>query len=547
MQRDLSRLADTTFDVLIVGAGIYGAAIAWDAAQRGLSVALVDRGDFGGSTSFNNAKTLHGGVRSLQGGRLGELREYVRERRAIMRIVPHLVRPLPFLVPTTRSLTRNRLTFGLYFHLYDLLSHDRNAGLDPAVHLGGSAIVSRDACLEANPVADAAAVTGGVRWSDGQMHSGERVTLAFVKAAAAAGAAVANYVALDRWLTAGEAVVGARVQDLLGGGSIEVRARLSINAAGPQAGRLLQSLFARTPPIVPALSLAMNVVTRRVTRETAIGGMARGRLFFLAPWRQWTIAGTSHDPFHDPSGEAQATGADVERLLGDVNEAFPGAALTAADVRLVHRGLLPALRVDGGQVRLLKSSVVRDHRPDGRPGLISVVGVRYTTARHTAEQVTDLACRMLDKPAAACRTAVTPLPGGDIPDLASFLSAPARGPGVPNGQMVRLAHLYGTERADVLAHAARDPSLAATLAPGCDTLGAEIVHAVREEMAVHLSDVLLRRTEAGSAGHPGRPAIERAAALMAAELGWSRERTAQEVHDVDAVYGEGSGVVPRSS
>ena len=192
MKRDLDRLREP-FDLVVIGAGIYGAAIAWDASLRGLRVALIDRGDIGGGTSFNNAKTLHGGVRSLQGLRLDELREYVRERRAILRIAPHLVRPLTFLSPALGTLTRNRLAYTAYFRAYDLLARHRNEGVDPTLHLEGSQILGRDAYLARDPLSDPARVTGGVAWQDGQMLHGERVTLAFVKAAAAKGAAVVNY------------------------------------------------------------------------------------------------------------------------------------------------------------------------------------------------------------------------------------------------------------------------------------------------------------------------------------------------------------------
>ena len=160
----------------------------------------------------------------------------------------------------------------------------------------------------------------------------------------------------------------------------------------------------------------MNLVTRRVVSEAAVGGLARGRLFFLAPWRDVTIAGTSHDPFTgDGAVAARDDEADVARRLSDVNAAFPRASLRREDVRLVHRGLLPAASITGTEVRLLKSSVVRDHARDGRAGLVSVVGVRYTTARHTAADATDLAVARSDARCPPCRTAETPLVGGKSP------------------------------------------------------------------------------------------------------------------------------------
>ena len=178
MKRDLPTLANTIFDLLVVGSGIYGATVAWDAAQRGLSVALIDRGDFGGGTSANSAKTVHGGIRALQTGQLGELRSFVRERRALCRIAPHLVHRLPFVIPTYQGFTRHRLTMQAAFSLYDLLSRDRNTLPDNSKHLPPSQAISRAECLELNPLIQPDGVNGGILWYDCQMYNADRVVLA---------------------------------------------------------------------------------------------------------------------------------------------------------------------------------------------------------------------------------------------------------------------------------------------------------------------------------------------------------------------------------
>jgi glycerol-3-phosphate dehydrogenase len=203
----------------------------------------------------------------------------------------------------------------------------------------------------------------------------------------------------------------------------------------------------------------------------------------------------------------------------------------------VHRGLLPSHRAKGPDVRLVKQSIVRDHRDDGLHGLVSVVGTRYTTARDTAEDAVDLACQLLGAPAAPCRTALTPLAGGDVGDPEPFASEVERSArALPPTSRRRLARLYGTQWTALERLAADRPELAEPLAPGCEALGVEIVHAVREEMAVTLSDALLRRSDAGSAGHPGDAAVARAASLMAAESNWAPSRVADEIAGVDAVY-----------
>jgi glycerol-3-phosphate dehydrogenase len=547
VKRDLDRLREP-FDLAVIGAGIYGAAIAWDATLRGLRVAVIDRGDTGGGTSFNNAKTLHGGVRSLQGLRLDELREYVRERRALLRIAPHLVRPLTFVSPALGTITRNRLAYAAYFRAYDLLARDRNEGVDRALHLEGTRILGRDAYLALDPLSDPARVTGGVAWQDGQMVHGERVTLAFVKAAAAKGAVIATYLRADAALVEGGRIHGVRCVDVAprpvvappGAAperALDISARLVVNATGPQGDRVAaQLLGGALPRLVPILSLALNVVTRPLGLEAAVGGMARGRLFFAAPWRGVTIAGTSHEPYEATPDSPVVPPADVDTFLRDFNVAFPRAGLTRADIRLVHRGLLPTAAVVDGEVRLLKTSVIRDHADDGRPGLVSVVGTRYTTARHTAQLAVDRVFAALGQPAPPCTTDTTPLPGGDVGDLTAFLSdARRRDDGIDRDAGERLACLYGTEH-DLVRRLVANGPLGEPLSPACPTLGAEIVYAMREEAAVTLADAIVRRTEAGVTGHPGRPALERAAAIMAFELGWPPAHIEAEIAACERIY-----------
>ncbi|MEO2195286.1 MAG: FAD-dependent oxidoreductase, partial [bacterium] len=278
MTRDLRALADTQFDLLVVGAGIYGATLAWDAAQRGLSVALIDRGDFGGGTSANSLKTVHGGVRALQSGNASEMRLFVRERRALSRIAPHLVHPLPFVVPTYSGLTRNPVVMRTGFGLYDLVAHDRNDLPDPSKHLPRSRLVSRDDCLALSPHIDPAGVTGGIVWHDCQMYSSDRVLLSFIQSAAEAGAVAANYVEATGWVREAERIIGVQVEDRAGAARFEIRGTLVVNAAGPWSRVLMADLPSTlTAGRPPGLSKAMNLVTRSITTDHAVGGMAGSR------------------------------------------------------------------------------------------------------------------------------------------------------------------------------------------------------------------------------------------------------------------------------
>ena len=539
MQRDLRRLADTSFDLLIIGGGIYGAAAAWDASQRGLSVGLVERGDFGGGTSFNSAKTLHGGVRSLQSGNIAELRLFVRERRALSNIVPHLVQPLPFVIPTYAHVTRHRWLMRLYFAVNDLLATDRNDVRDPALRLPSSRLLSRDECLALNTSIDPQGVSGGIEWHDCQMYNSDRVTLSFLLSAARTGAVAANYVEATALLRTGDGVDGISVRDRLDDARADLRARVVLNCAGPWAPQLLRTLAPEVANGLPApLSIAMNLVTsRRLVISHGVAGPAGDRMLFMVPWNDHTIVGTSHYPFQGQVGERFVTQQIVEQFLEEIGEAFPAAKLETSDISLVHRGLLPALD-DGAHVSLSKTNTVRDHREHGLNGLISVLGVRYTTARDTARDAVDAVFRLLGKTPPPCRTAETPLVGGDIDDTDRFVrrAADSMAPRVNRPTATRIARSYGTTYPTVVEQFASNPGDIRELGATCPVTAGEVRHAVLEEMAVTLPDVLLRRTEAGSAGHPGDDALRAAAGVMAEELGWSDGRVEREVADVETVY-----------
>ncbi|MEW6319922.1 MAG: FAD-dependent oxidoreductase [Acidobacteriota bacterium] len=537
MERDLRRLAGRRFDLLVIGAGVYGAAAAWHAALAGLSVAIIDQDDFGAATSANSLKTLHGGLRSLQSLDVRQMRLFIRERRRLAQLAPHLVRVLPFCVPTYRNPVRGRLAMRVALALNDLVSRDRNDDIDdPGLHIPGGAIVSRTECLELNPVIDPKGVTGGAVWYDYQAQNADRLTFGFIRSAVDAGAAAANYVRADGFLTADRRVTGVTAEDRLTGETLEIRARVVLNAGGPWAATLLGLLPGAPPAPAPRLSRAMNLVTRRVTRAHACGGLAGGRFLFLAPWRNVSILGTSHDAHEAVPDALRVSRWDIEALLADAREAFPHAGLTAADVRLVHRGLLPMVRGEGSRVRLLRESVIVDHRRQKLGGLISMFGVRYTTACDTADRAIDVAFAQLDR----ARPAAPPahLAGGGIANMASFLNAVYLRDvdGISQDTLDRLARTYGTEYDRVLQIVRDEPELAAPLGESCPVTGAEIAYAVRSEAAVKLGDALLRRTEAGSAGHPGSDAIERAGQIMAGALGWDEWTLRNEIGEVEAFF-----------
>lgn len=552
--RDVAKLAREKYDVLVVGGGITGACIAWDATLRGLRVALVDRDDFGAATSANSLKTVHGGLRYLQDADLGQVRKMVRERQAFLRIAPHLVRPLPCLMPTyRRRLMHGKAVLGVAVRLNDLLSLDRNLGMDSARALPAGRVLDRDECLARFGGVDDPAISGGIVWYDAQMRSTERMLLSFVLSAASRGADVANYVSVTRLLVRGKRVSGAVVEDRLTGESLQIQAHVVVNAAGAWVDEILGNLGAEEPRF--HLSAAMNLVTRQVVPDVALAVRShhgheladgstetRSRVLFIAPWRSYSIVGTLHVPYRGRPDDGGVSEQRIAAFLKEINSAYPPARLERCDVHHIHFGFLPSApgSSDSGKVRLLRSGQLTDHADNGIDGLITSVGVKYTTARYLAERTVDLVFEKLGRLSPRCRTRYQRLLGGGILDWSSFYKHAVRSMmeanTLPRPVAEHLVDCYGSTYSEILSYVAQDPCLSETMGSDSVVTRAEVVHAIRTEMAMRLSDVVRRRTVLGDAEPPKLDVARRCAALMADELGWSEERVEQEVHDLYDEY-----------
>ncbi len=535
MNRDLDQLASHTFDLLVVGGGIYGLTIAYDAAQRGLSVALVERDDFGSGASFNHLRTIHGGVRYLQMLDLARARESVRERRTMARIAPHAVRPLPFAVPLYRSLTKGKLAMRAGFVLDRFVAAGRNRGVAASHRLPAGRVTSRGNAVQRFPGLRRQGLTGAAVMYDYVTTEADRLTFSFALAAAQHGATLANHVEAAAPLVDGKRVVGVSARDTLDGRTFDVMARLTVNATGAAVDRLLGPIGLSTG--VPMLK-AMNLVTKRDAGDEALGGRSvSGRYLFLVPWRERALFGTwESDRVCDPS-DTSVDERDVASFIAELNQAFPALDLTVADITLVHHGVVPAV-VRGDRAAPAGHERIRDHAADGYEGLISIAGTKFTTARAVAERVTDLSISKLKKTATPSRTATTPLPGGSIRDVGLAIAEARRehDAGLPSDTIPHLISAYGSRYRDVLELAAGRSEWRTRIAADSPVIGAELVMAARSEMAITLADAVIRRTPIGALGYPGDDALERASAIVGGELGWSAARRQDEIAAVRRVY-----------
>ena len=536
MTRDLDRLTGRTFDVLVVGGGIYGLTIAYDAAQRGLSVALVERNDFGSGASFNHLRTIHGGLRYLQSLDLKRARESVRERRTIARIAPHAVRPIAFALPLYRSLTRGKLAVRAGLALDRVVAAGRNRGVAASHRLPAGRVMSRGTAIQDFPGLRRQGLTGAAVWYDYLTTEADRLTFTFAMAAVEHGAVVANHVEATGVLIDGRRVTGVTARETIGPRQLDIAARVTVNATGANVDALLKPLNA--PTSIPMLK-AMNLVTRRDAGEEALGGRsANGRHVFLVPWRERALFGTwESNRVCDPADTTIAE-AEVSAFIGELNQAFPALDLTLADITLVHRGVVPAT-VRRGRVGLEGHDQIRDHALQDIDGIVSVAGTKYTTARAVAERVTDRLLSKLGRAAVPCRTSTTVLPGGGIRDVGFALAEARRDHdrGLPSDTIPHLIAAYGSRYRDVLDLAADRPELRTRIAPDSPVIGAQLVHALRGEMAMTLADAVLRRTPLGALGDPGDDALGRAAGILGAELRWSDEQRREEIAAVKRFYG----------
>ncbi|MGF1524782.1 MAG: FAD-dependent oxidoreductase [Leptolyngbyaceae cyanobacterium] len=560
MKRDLNELSRRQFDLLIIGSGIYGACIAWEASLRGLSVAIVDKNDFGAATSANSLKIIHGGLRYLQSADVRRMRQSIIERRTLLQIAPHLVHPLPVLVPTYDYGMKRKALMKLALQINDLVSCDRNRRLpDPQKHIPTGRTLNRSDIQSLIPGVAADGLTGGVLFHDAQVYNSERLTLAFVKSAVEKGAIAANYVEMTGILQSQGRAIGAQVRDALTDSEFDIHARAVVNTSGPWMNTLAARLGNKAASLNVPLAKAINLVTRALFEHSyAVGLSSRaepakldkpaqkgGRLFFMAPWRGKSMIGTHYVPYEGSPDDLAVSEREIASFIQAVNQTYPAARLQIEDVSFVHKGLLPrsGMCTPTGNVKLAKQYRLHDHRRDGLAGVLSVVGVKYTTARGVAMAAVEWVLQTLgtqaDRPH---QPALSPLSGGAIDRFQSFHQDALRtySTVLPKGAISRLVYNYGSAYPEVLALMDQDAAQAQTPLDDLAVYKAEAKYAVHQEMAQTLSDFMFRRSEVGTAEIPTPRKLDACAAVMCTELGWDSLRTRQEIEGVRDHYKIGS-------
>jgi glycerol-3-phosphate dehydrogenase len=490
MRRRLDALGEGgRFDLLVLGGGITGAGVALDATLRGLRVALIDKGDFAGGTSSLSSKLVHGGLRYLEHGAFALVYEALHERARLLRNAPHLAWPLPFVVPFYRGARLPPWKWRAGLLLYDLLAGPGNLRRSrplPARRLRADF-----------PGLRRQGLLGGASFCDAQMDDA-RLCVEVVRTAARHGAVVANYVEAVAFEYEAGQVAGVRAHDRLGGRELRLRARVVLNATGPWADRVrrLAGEGGGEPLLAPTKGVHLVAPGRGLTTAFLFLHPRDGRVFFVLPWLNKTLLGTTDTEYAGAPDDAAVTAEDVDYLLEGYNHHL-SPALGPGDLLNSFVGLRPLVLSPPGR----PSARSREYRLAAGPsGLLTAAGGKYTTYRHMAEVVTDEVVRRLGlrRP---CRTRAFPLDGTPPGAWADFVGAAVAGLrsayGLDAASAAHLVARYGRRAAEVAAYLARDPTLARPVVDGEPDLGAELAYQRDHEMACAPADFLLRRTRLG--------------------------------------------------
>lgn len=510
-------------DVLVVGGGVVGCGAALDAVTRGLSTGLIEGRDFASGTSSRSSKLIHGGLRYLEMLDFGLVHEALQERRLLLKtIAPHLVRPVPFMYPLTKP-AWERFYVGSGVALYDGLAFGvgQTGGLPRHRHL------SKRKALALMPSLRPDALTGAVQYYDAQVDDA-RFVLELARTAARFGATCVNRVLMTGVLREGDQVVGVRARDTETGEDLEIRARQVIGAAGVWTGELQEMAGAATSLKVRASKGVHLVVPRdRIRSETGVILRTDKSVLFIIPWDEHWLIGTTDTDWTLDKAHPAATRSDIDYLLETVNAVLVE-PLTDDDIDGVFVGLRPLISGEADSTTKLS----REHVVSRvAPGLVLVAGGKYTTYRVMAKDAVDLAVAELGREVAECRTEDVPLAGAHgfegLNDRPELLASSC---GLDVDAMVRMLERYGAVVHELIALVNADPRLGEEV-PGTEGhLGVEIVYAVAAEGALHLTDVLARRTRVSiEARDRGVEAAPHAAALIAPVLGWDEAKVADEI------------------
>lgn len=545
------------FDLIVVGAGINGSGIARDAAMRGLKVLLLDKGDISDGTTQWATRLIHGGLRYLEYYEVPLVRESLKDREILLRIAPHLVKPLGFLVPVYDRSKRPPWMIRLGMIAYDALSFDKS--------MSNHKMFSRSEAMSREPGLNSEGLEAAAFYYDAQVEYAERLAVENAISAKEHGAVVITHAKVERLLGDGDRVSGVEFTDALSGEKHTARAAVTVNVAGPWVDEVLgggefgftNGSNGESGGRMIGGTKGSHIVVDPfpgAPKDEALYVEARkdGRPYFIVPWNGRYLIGTTDFRYKGDLDYVSADDEEIDYLIEETNYVIPSANLTRDSVLFTYSGVRPLpYAPEGAESSISRSHVVFDHAKGastaggklhkaaagGRrvEGLISIIGGKLTTYRNLSRQTTDKVFEKLRLPGPPSATHHIPLPGGETEDFEAFSAEFKATSGLTDTLSTRLLKLYGARAPKVLELAKDDPSLKMPLSPNptveTGVIGAEILYAFQYELAETLSDVLLRRTMVGMGPEVGLDVVEPAADVAVTHLGWSDERKQKEIED----------------
>ncbi|HEX7547733.1 MAG TPA: glycerol-3-phosphate dehydrogenase/oxidase, partial [Candidatus Methylomirabilis sp.] len=535
MKGGLADINGRTFDLVVIGGGMAGAGIARDAALRGYRTLLLERKDFAFGTTSRSSKLIHGGLRYLEMFDVGLVRESLRERERLARLAPHLVRPLPFLVPVYRGAKRGMFMIRVGMKFYDLLT--------PGKRTEHYRTISRLQTLRLEQYLNPEGLKGSGFYFDDLLLLPERLCLENVLSAQRWGAMVYNYAevtSIKRREPGTPGVAESRgweveARGVFDGSLARVMARVVVNATGPWGDQVRRLAGVDGGRRCVRTTKGIHLLLPHITDHAVyIAAKQDDRMFFVIPWQQFTLVGTTDTDFSGDLDRLAATREDVQYLMHETQRVFPTARMREEDIYYTYAGVRPLSFEEGKSA----SAVSRAHKvvPEGDGGsFLSITGTKLTCFRSLAEEAVDQVGRLLGRPA-PCRTHRLALDGSDgeetievrlwadVPDL-------ARRSGLEPAQIQNLLNTYGRRYPAILAMASRAPELKERLCKQNPDIRAQLIHAVEHERTGTLADFLLRRTGIGTSPCMGKDCCETIAVQMGELHGWDRARIDREIRD----------------
>ncbi|MDX2471826.1 MAG: glycerol-3-phosphate dehydrogenase/oxidase [SAR324 cluster bacterium] len=529
--RDLTPLTKESFDLIIIGGGVTGAATLWEASLRGLKCLLLERGDYGQATSSATSKMAHGGLRYLKMLDFALVRESLRERRMLQEIAPHQVRPLDFLLPTYKDFGRHPAFLWLAMTLYEGLSFDKHHVTDPDGRLHPFTRLNSAEVREKEPLLPTKDLRGGYIYQDCQINFPERVVLSYIQGAKAKGAEAENYTKVLGLIKVGSQVKGVKVLDLETNQELEFFGTTVINATGPWAAETAK--MAGPTHIPHPRSKGIHIVTPKKLQDSALAFFTKaGQHLFFLPWEGYNLIGTTDEVYDGRPDDLEITEPELEGYIKRINQSIPDFNLQPDEVLLAYTGIRPlAAGMGGDSYHVSRKHVLINHSQDGAAGFFSATGGKFTTSRGLAFEAVNLLLENTNLKAGPSASHTAPLQGGDMECLALYKKKFfADWPQFEQNWLEKLVHHYGTDAPKLAKIALAAPLERVKLSNRGPLLQVELTYAVEEEQAKHLSDFVFRRSGLGTLEKLSSAELGPIAAAMGAKLGWNEEQKSQEIN-----------------